>query len=79
MNSHVHTEEVLTPGEVAELFGVHPRTLVRWATANKVACIRTLGGHRRYLKKDIDRLLDARTKRAEHEARVRSGAVGRGW
>jgi excisionase family DNA binding protein len=41
-------QELLTPSEVAALFKVDPKTVTRWAKAGKLACIRTLGGHRRY-------------------------------
>jgi len=49
-------EELLTPNEVAELFGVTPRTLVRWEQARKLRAIRTLGGHRRYLRSQVEAL-----------------------
>ena len=43
-------EVLLTPREVADLFGVDPKTVTRWAKAGKLTSIRTLGGHRRYRK-----------------------------
>jgi excisionase family DNA binding protein len=49
--------ELLTPGEVAELFRVDPRTVTRWATDGKLATIRTLGGHRRYNRVEVEKLL----------------------
>jgi len=69
----------MTPAEVASLFGVDPKTVARWATANKVSCIRTLGGHRRYRRADIDRLLEQRERREAYERRFKSGTQGRGW
>jgi excisionase family DNA binding protein len=39
--------ELMTPGEVAALFRVDPKTVTKWARAEKLSCIRTLGGHRR--------------------------------
>jgi excisionase family DNA binding protein len=39
---------LLTPGEVAALFRVDPKTVTRWAKTGRIRCIRTLGGHRRY-------------------------------
>lgn len=39
---------LLTPGEVASLFRVTPKTITRWAEAGKLPAIRTLGGHRRF-------------------------------
>ncbi len=46
----------LTPGQAAEILGIHPRTLNRQADAGKVAFTRTEGGHRRYLLSVIQRI-----------------------
>lgn len=51
-------EILLTPGEVAEMFRVDPKTVTRWANEGKLASIRTLGGHRRFKKALIDQLLE---------------------
>lgn len=51
-------DELLTPGEVARLFGVDPKTITRWANAGKLSAIRTLGGHRRYRASEVYDLLD---------------------
>ena len=37
-----------SPAKAAELLGVTPKTLARWAEAGKIECIYTEGGHRRY-------------------------------
>jgi excisionase family DNA binding protein len=50
-------EQLLTPGEVAALFRVDPKTVTRWAKAGKLTAIRTLGGHRRYHSSEVHRLL----------------------
>lgn len=50
--------ELLTPGEVARLFGVDPKTVTRWATAGKLSALRTLGGHRRYRASEVHELLE---------------------
>lgn len=50
-------EELLTPGEVARLFGVDPKTVSRWADAGKLDAMRTLGGHRRYRVGEVEALL----------------------
>jgi excisionase family DNA binding protein len=49
--------DLLTPGEVAKLFGVDPKTVTKWAEAGKLSCIRTVGGHRRYKTAEICALL----------------------
>ena len=56
--------ELLTPGEVAGLFRVDPKTVSRWARAGKILSVRTVGGHRRFLASDVERLiLDVRDTR----------------
>ena len=48
---------LLTPTEVAGLFGVDPKTVSRWADAGKISSTRTMGGHRRFHASEIHRLL----------------------
>ncbi|WP_343994197.1 BldC family transcriptional regulator [Terrabacter terrae] len=48
---------MLTPGEVAALFRVDPKTVTRWAKAGKLTSVRTLGGHRRYREAEVRDLL----------------------
>jgi excisionase family DNA binding protein len=43
----------LTPGQVARLLGVSPKTIYRWATDGRLPCAVTLGGHRRFRFEDI--------------------------
>ena len=54
-------EVLLTPSEVAALFRVDPKTVTRWAKAGKLTPIRTLGGHRRYRKSEVENLLKGAT------------------
>ena len=56
MNRLPDAEILLTPREVAVLFGVDPKTVTRWAKAGKLTSIRTLGGHRRFRKSEVDDL-----------------------
>jgi len=42
------SDRLLTPGEVAALFRVDPKTVTRWAASGRISSIRTPGGHRRY-------------------------------
>jgi excisionase family DNA binding protein len=51
------TETLLTPGEVAGMFRVDPKTVTRWARDGKLTSIRTLGGHRRYRETEVRALL----------------------
>ncbi len=48
---------LLTPGEVAVLFRVDPKTVTRWAQAGKLSAVRTLGGHRRFHESEVRQLL----------------------
>jgi excisionase family DNA binding protein len=50
-------DSLLTPGEVAALFRVDPKTVTRWAAAGRIPTVRTLGGHRRFLVGDVRPLL----------------------
>ncbi|HEY0217054.1 MAG TPA: BldC family transcriptional regulator [Cellulomonas sp.] len=53
----VETGSLLTPGEVAVMFRVDPKTVTRWAQAGKLSAVRTLGGHRRFLESEVMELL----------------------
>lgn len=46
-------EEMISPSEVAHLFGVNPKTVTRWAKDGRIRATRTLGGHRRYRVCDV--------------------------
>lgn len=49
--------DLLNRAQVAALFRVDLRTVTRWAEAGKLPFIVTDGGHRRYRRAEIDRLL----------------------
>lgn len=51
------TERLLTPSEVARIFGVHVTTVTRWADKGKLPHLRTAGGHRRFRQSDVRRLI----------------------
>jgi excisionase family DNA binding protein len=63
-------DELLRPREVAEIFGVRPTTIARWAREGKLTPLRTPGGHRRYKRSGIRALL---TKDAEPNVRTQGG------
>ena len=54
-------DRLLTPGEVATLFRVDPKTVTRWASAGRIGSIRTPGGHRRFRETEVLSLLAALT------------------
>ena len=70
---------MLSPGAVAKLFGVDPRTVTRWVDKGMLAAILTPGGHRRYRYLDVmalrDRLSGAPAATASGSAPPASAAV----
>lgn len=47
----------LTLSEASALLGVHPATVRQWSDEGKLDAFRTPGGHRRFARTDIERLL----------------------
>ncbi len=58
------SERLLTPGEVAALFRVDPKTVTRWASAGRIGSIRTPGGHRRFRESEVRSMLADLTSEA---------------
>lgn len=56
-----NSERLLTPGEVAALFRVDPKTVTRWAASGRISSIRTPGGHRRFRESEVRALLRGET------------------
>lgn len=52
---------LLTPGEVATMFRVDPKTVTRWAASGRITSIRTPGGHRRFPEVEVHALLRGET------------------
>ncbi|MGW6255471.1 helix-turn-helix domain-containing protein [Streptomyces sp. NPDC055085] len=52
-------DPVLSPGQVAELFGVDAKQVTRWAHDGKIPFFLTPGGHRRYRMSQIRPLLES--------------------
>lgn len=46
----------MSPGKAAQMFGVHPATIVRWIEGGKLSAVRTPGGHRRLLTEEVEKL-----------------------
>ncbi|MFC9787298.1 MULTISPECIES: BldC family transcriptional regulator [Rhodococcus] len=57
-------ESLLTPGQVAALFHVDPKTVTRWAHAGRLGSLRTPGGHRRFRESEVMALLSSLTTEA---------------
>ena len=53
--------EWLKTADAADHAGVGITTIKRWADEGRLACMKTPGGHRRYRRADLDRILDSNT------------------
>jgi excisionase family DNA binding protein len=51
-------EALLTPGEVALMFRVDPKTVGRWARQGRLTVVRTPGGNRRYREAEVREYLN---------------------
>ena len=49
----------MTTSDVASLMGVGATSVKRWADAGVLRCVKTAGGHRRFLKSEVDRFLSS--------------------
>lgn len=54
--SNVEESDYLTPGEVARMLHVSPKTISRWAAEERLPCLVTLGGHRRFRREDVEEI-----------------------
>ncbi len=48
-------DDMMMPADVAALFDVTPKTVTRWARSGKLVAVKTLGGHRRYRRSEVER------------------------
>ncbi len=64
VTTSANAERLLTPGEVAALFRVDPKTVTRWASAGRIGSIRTPGGHRRVRESEVREMLADLTSEA---------------
>jgi excisionase family DNA binding protein len=55
----LNDDDLLRPGEVAQVFGVRTATAARWAREGRLVAVLTPGGHRRYRRADVQALVDA--------------------
>jgi excisionase family DNA binding protein len=52
-------DDLLAPREVATLLGVKPTTVSLWERRGKLSAIRTIGGHRRFYRSEVQRAITA--------------------
>ena len=74
MSNLAKSSELLSLTDAATLLGVHPTTLRRWADQGDILVMVTPGGHRRFPRTEIDRLLGA-SAHAEDEAQFAQHVV----
>jgi excisionase family DNA binding protein len=75
-------DELMRPREVAEIFGVRTTTIARWAREGRLTPLLTPGGHRRYPRAAILRLLAEETEPDAEEKRIAEDAArlyDEGW
>lgn len=46
--------QTFTPGDLGQICRVDPKTVSTWELEGKIRALRTLGQHRRFLRKDLD-------------------------
>ena len=51
-----HSDDLLNPREAAALLGVHAASVKRWSDQGRLRCIRTAGGHRRFIRSEVEAL-----------------------
>lgn len=56
MAEQSETRDYLRAAEAAAFLNVSPKTVSRWAKEGKVPHIVTLGGHRRFPRKEIEKI-----------------------
>ena len=47
----------MLPYDAARMLGTTPSTLRRWAAAGRLTAVQTPGGHNRYRRSELERLL----------------------
>ncbi len=51
--------DYLTPYQVAAMIGVDSKTVTRWAKKGRLPYHRTLGGHHRFKRADVEQLRES--------------------
>jgi len=65
----VEIDDLLSTQEVARLAGVGPTAVKRWTDAGLLGCVRTVGGHRRFARSEVERFLGAHQSAGEPAGR----------
>jgi putative resolvase len=54
-------DKILSISEAARYLGVFPLTLRNWEKKGMLKAFRTLGGHRRFKKSELDKIINSKT------------------
>ncbi len=46
-------EPLLMPGDIAKIYNVDAKTVTRWGDQGRLTVVRTIGGQRRFLEREI--------------------------
>jgi excisionase family DNA binding protein len=68
-------DDLLTTNEVAHLTGTGATAVKRWADAGMLPCIRTGGGHRRFVRAEVERFLRHRPEESPVDREPWVGAL----
>ena len=71
-SSRASVDHPLSLGPASRLLGVDPDTLRRWADEGRIDAFTTAGGHRRFHRATVERILEAR----RHDATARLASLG---
>ena len=52
-------KQFFSTADIAKLLSVDPSTVKRWAESGKLHCYRTMGGHRRFTRQQIEDFIEA--------------------
>jgi excisionase family DNA binding protein len=72
VRASVAADRPLSLGPASRLLGVDPDTLRRWADEGRIEAFTTVGGHRRFDRSTVERILEAR----RHDATIRLASLG---
>jgi predicted DNA-binding transcriptional regulator AlpA len=62
------TKELLTRKQIAGLFQISTQTIIRWENVGKLPALRLGAGSVRYLRSDVEKLIQDSVTRAEVKA-----------
>jgi excisionase family DNA binding protein len=73
MRRKINAPALLLPTEVARLFRVDARTVAKWGAQGRLRSIKTLGGHRRFYRAEVEALLAGKPLTAQQLAALTGG------